>query len=486
MRRFSPRSLLSAIALSLVIFIIIFIFNHQSPDESELVQEKCNCPPVVETVPVINKSAIVKQEVSNITKPETTPVPTTKPTTSSSSSSTIPPLPPCQPVNKNSSVQRAIIIYYPHHQGEYFFPEVRWLYRSWAEMLLSQPPTWRTDFVIFTYNFSAEFRSLGCVNRIRQNKQEPSVCRLFLYIPIQFRTPNLTSNNFEHAFAAAKSLAKAYNESVEQMVTIPVVNDSKTFDVKRSQLLYNVLRTYGYIDSINTIYEGYHTFSMYDFVLRTDIDVFIYRHFGKYIPENCTLLTGGGGYGTDFNRRKLARISRDMGFAFSGMSGMGSTWYGSAHDGYLVANQTLYGMLWLAQYEFATPERESKLGTLMWPEWHYGVLLLYGQHLAINHLVGTNQIRVVIGHNLLDQSSTDASQAYVQNGIRLNLHCWHTNDRFSKFAFKLGHYNKTELEKYRNDTTAQAYAMRMALESKYMTLEQMANLVRTNSSTTSS
>lgn len=43
--------------------------------------------------------------------------------------------------------------------------------------------------------------------------------------------------------------------------------------------------------------------------------------------------------------------------------------YGSAHDGYLVANYTLEGMLWLAQYEFAMPERESKLGTLMWPEW---------------------------------------------------------------------------------------------------------------------
>jgi hypothetical protein len=43
--------------------------------------------------------------------------------------------------------------------------------------------------------------------------------------------------------------------------------------------------------------------------------------------------------------------------------------YGSAHDGFLVANQTLNGMLWLAQYEFAIPERESKLGTLLWPEW---------------------------------------------------------------------------------------------------------------------
>ena len=88
---------------------------------------------------------------------------------------------------------------------------------------------------------------------------------------------------------------------------------------------------------------------------------------------------------------------------------------------------------------------------------HYGVLLLYGQHLALNHLVATNQIRIIIGHNLLDQSSTEKSTGYVQHGIRLNLHCWHTNERFSKFAFKLGHYNRSELELYRNDTTAQAY-----------------------------
>ena len=56
------------------------------------------------------------------------------------------------------------------------------------------------------------------------------------------------------------------------------------------------------------------------------LDVFIYRHFATYIPQNCTLLTGGGGYGTDFNRRKLKRIARDMNFSHVGLSGMGSTW----------------------------------------------------------------------------------------------------------------------------------------------------------------
>ncbi|CAF1452045.1 unnamed protein product, partial [Rotaria sordida] len=175
------------------------------------------------------------------------------------------------------------------------------------------------------------------------------------------------------------------------------------------------------------------------------------------------------------------RIANDMGFAHADIPSMGSTWYGSPYDAYLVANQTLHGMLWLAQYEFATPEREYKLDILMWPEWHYGVLLLYGQHLALNHLVAINQIRILIGQHLLDQSTTDNTVEYITQGTRLNLHCWHTDERFSKFAFKDGEYNRTELKQYKDDKSAQAYAMRMALESKYMTLEEMAAYGRNKS-----
>jgi len=138
-------------------------------------------------------------------------------------------------------------------------------------MLRGQPSTWRTDFLIYTYNFSADFRSLGCINRIRQNKEEPSVCRLFIYVPIQFRTKNVTDNNFQYAFDDAKNIAKRYNDNLEQMVILPMINDPKTFDIKRSESLYVNLRQYGYVDSINTLYEGYNTFKMYDFVLRTDI-----------------------------------------------------------------------------------------------------------------------------------------------------------------------------------------------------------------------
>lgn len=145
------------------------------------------------------------------------------------------------------------------------------LYRSWVEILHYQPTTWRTDFIVFTYNFTDEFRRLGCVNRLRKDKIEPSICRIFLYVPVQFRTKNITDNHFQHAFDHVKDLMGLYKDPHEPLIIVPNAKDTKTFDAIRSESLYANLRTYGYTDSINSIYEGYWTFEMYDFVLRTDI-----------------------------------------------------------------------------------------------------------------------------------------------------------------------------------------------------------------------
>ena len=138
-------------------------------------------------------------------------------------------------------------------------------------MLHSQPKTWRTDFVIFTFNFTDDLRRLGCVNRLRQNKEEPSICRVFIYVPVRLRFGNISKNNFEHAFDDAKRVIATYKDLNDIFVSVPILTDAKTFDRQRSELLYTHLQTYGYIDSINVMYEGYPTFKMYDFVLRTDI-----------------------------------------------------------------------------------------------------------------------------------------------------------------------------------------------------------------------
>lgn len=118
MRRISPRSITTAIAIAVCFLISTFIVNHFNRQSEEVDPAlKCDCPTIA---PEIITSRI---EVTVIQRVEV-PVPSNG--SSYFVTKTLPPLPPCTPITAEAPVQRAIIIYYPHHQGEYFFPEVRW------------------------------------------------------------------------------------------------------------------------------------------------------------------------------------------------------------------------------------------------------------------------------------------------------------------------------------------------------------------------
>jgi len=168
---------------------------------------------------------------------------------------------------------------------------------------------WRTDFIIYTGNYSSSLQELGCIlNRKRLDNIEQPQCRVFLYLRLTYRHKNSTT----------------------QQQTILVddnVKDLFQIDTQRSLLLYEQLKTYGYIDSVNIIAEAYPTFQYYDFILKTDIDVFITKQFAKYVPTtNVTLLVGLGGYTTEFNTRRLGRIARDMNWNYQNLTNIGSTW----------------------------------------------------------------------------------------------------------------------------------------------------------------
>lgn len=125
-------------------------------------------------------------------------------------------------------------------------------------------------------------------------------------------------------------------------------------------------------------------------------------------------------------------------------------------------------MAYLYEEEFSPDERLQKLGTLGWPYWHYGVLLLYGQHVALNHLIATKTINLVHLHNLLDYPSGNEESIF----SKLHIHVYHGDNIFSKFMFRMGRYNFTLLEG-QNHTHIKYYSLKMALESRFTTLKQM-------------
>lgn len=114
----------------------------------------------------------------------------------------------------------------------------------------------------------------------------------------------------------------------------------------------------------------------YDFIIRSDSDVFLTPLFATWLPRHCNdFYVGRGAYSTYFNDKRLRRAAQRLGLDYAGQQNLGSTWYSTPDQIRLVSYLTLFSMVYLAIEEFTQVEREGRLGIALWPEWHYLVIL---------------------------------------------------------------------------------------------------------------
>ncbi len=184
---------------------------------------------------------------------------------------------------------------------------------------------------------------------------------------------------------------------------------------------------------------------------------------------------GGGGYSAQFNSRRLSRVAEHLNIKYAGQTNLGSTWISTPEQFRLVSYLTLIGMSYLALEEFTQPEKEGKVGVINWPEWHFGVLLLYGQHLALNHLIASNQLNIRRLNNMIDYPSGNTDSIY----DLLHIHVFHGDSLFSKFAFKMNKYDNTTISdsdsKYEQ---VKYYALKMALEGKRKSCKELNQMLK--------
>ena len=91
------------------------------------------------------------------------------------------------------------------------------------------------------------------------------------------------------------------------------------------------------------------------------------------------------------------------------------------------------------------------------------MLLLYGQNLAMNHLIATKQLNIIKLNDMIDVPTDSETSIYKA----IHLHVFHGNSLFSKFSFKSGEYDY--LRDYnRNIELANFYALNIALKSKLL------------------
>lgn len=207
---------------------------------------------------------------------------------------------------------------------------------------------------------------------------------------------------------------------------------------------------YHYINSISCLAgDGLEFLDKYDLLLRSDVDTFLTPAWNTFYPDFYTV--GVGGYVNDNETREnLKRVAASFGLRHRGLHNIGSTHYGYSPLVREVCRLSSKIAAHIFFNEFHDSEGE-------WPGWYKGVTTMYSNEIAVNHLVD----RVTVDNNKLDFYST-SQESVVDHP---HIHCWHTDDMFSKFWFCAGKYDHLttdalDLDKVRD------YCLYIALKSR--------------------
>ncbi|MFC4323474.1 DUF7164 domain-containing protein [Litchfieldia salsa] len=187
----------------------------------------------------------------------------------------------------------------------------------------------------------------------------------------------------------------------------------------------------------------------YDYILKTDADTFLTKAWNQYYPKNFTV--GKGGYVNDqIVKDKLKEVAELHGLTHRGLYNIGSTHYGETRKVINIARLSVK----ISDY-LLTKEFKNNIGK--WPSWYGGVVNMYSNDIAVNHL----QENVTIDKGNLDFESTSSNS--VNN--HAHIHCWHTDKVFSKFHYAAGKYDNLPSDTLNLDIIKD-YCLYIALRAK--------------------
>jgi hypothetical protein len=163
----------------------------------------------------------------------------------------------------------------------------------------------------------------------------------------------------------------------------------------------------------------------YPYALRVDVDTFLSPAILDIKFEESEVFTGPGGYiGSQITIDNLIRVSKALDMRHRGIHNIGSTWYTRSENMIDIGRISIDCAQHFLHNEF------SEEGE--WPEWYAPVTTMYAGEIALNHL----DFRVSICDKLDVSSTSDNSLSDVYS-----IHCWHTDEFFSKHRYANGEYD---------------------------------------------
>jgi hypothetical protein len=239
-----------------------------------------------------------------------------------------------------------------------------------------------------------------------------------LYYSVAHKTD--LHNRFDFLVAGPKSIRNRIPHEHCKFIEINEISLREEFRYAYSN------NPYGYVDSFAPFVdeEGIDILLNYKYCIRLDVDTFLCKGINSIEIENDQIYTGNAAYSSEYARSKLPAIMSNLGLADQDIHNLGSTWFARTEDMIRQGARTVDFVSYFLKNEFT--EGEGK-----WPRWYAGVILLYAGHVALN----SSGLNIQKTHQF-DYHSTSGEEAEQYYSI----HCWHTEDFFSKFAYTRGDY----------------------------------------------
>lgn len=183
---------------------------------------------------------------------------------------------------------------------------------------------------------------------------------------------------------------------------------------------------YGYVDSFAPFVHDkcIDVIKQYNYCLRLDVDTFLCNGIESIIPNENEIYVGNAGYSSETARVKLSEIISNMNLPDQNIHNIGSTWYTTSDNMIKYGSKTIDYVEYFLKEEF--DKHEGK-----WPQWYAGVILLYSGHIAINS--SSLDINKTMKFDAGSTQDTPADDYY-------SLHCWHTDNFFSKHWYMNNRY----------------------------------------------
>ena len=206
-----------------------------------------------------------------------------------------------------------------------------------------------------------------------------------------------------------------------------------------------IWQNYGFVNSFAMFNdeENVKLVSKYDYILKSDCDVFLTNWIKGLNPSKA--LIGQGGYmehgDTEEILNNIKAISKKFKLRYSNMNHIGASIFAKTEEVTAIVKYHFQ----LTKYLLQTGWKAGDIG--QWPGWYKGVASMYAIHITINHFYGPQNCTLYA----IDSKCWDLN---IEQDV-YHIHAWHAPKYWSKMRHFEGQYEKYNAESI--PTTAQEY-----------------------------